>query len=174
VVLTIIIVLVMLVIGVGLTALYREVGLGRGEESESPSSPPSKSQWPLGGLTAGSRFAVPSDDTFTGFLAICTDDDDALGAMYSVAVVAEEWDYPMLIAIGKTFQANGWTDRLDGLPGNIGQYDLRIDQVQALQPATLPVVLFLNEGRLLDASPAMDSASLIATSFQHCRFGLTR
>ena len=196
--LTVIVIIVMLVIAGGLVALYREVGLGRDPVAEPtgappsspmgvppsspmgvpPSSPmgapPSTSEWPLRGLTVGSRLAIPADEPFTGFLALCADDADALGELYSAAVVAEEWGYPLLVAIAKTFRPTGWTDRLDGLPGNIGQYDMRIDEMRSLNPLRLPVVAFLNEGRLLDASVALNSPSSIATSFQHCRFGLTR
>jgi hypothetical protein len=178
-VLTVITIIVILVISGGLVALYREIGLGRGEAAErpdprSPVQPPPTSQWPLGNLAAGSQFAVPSEDPFTGLLALCSDDQDALGELYSAAVVAEEWGYPMLVAIAKTFRPTGWTDRLDGLPGNIGQYDMRVEEMRALNPVTLPIVAFLNEGRLLDASLLLDSPSTIAKSFQHCRFGLAR
>jgi hypothetical protein len=173
-VLTVIIIVVMLVISGGLVALYREVGLGRGEEAKGKSARPGNSKWPLGSVSAGSHFAIPSDEPFTGFLALVSDDQDALGELYSTAVVAEEWGYPVLVAIAKTSAPNGWIDRLDGLPGNIGWYDMRVDEMRALKPESLPVLAFVNEGRLLDASAQLDSPSTIATSFQHCRFGLTR
>ncbi|MEA2197816.1 MAG: hypothetical protein QOJ25_1867 [Solirubrobacteraceae bacterium] len=173
--LTVITIIVIVVIAGGLVALYREVGLGRGDGSEGPVARPATSPtWPFGNLASGSHFAIPSDDPFTGFLAFVSDDQDALGEIYSAAVVAEEWGYPMLIAIAKTFRPTGWTDRLDGLPGNIGQYDLRVDEMQALAPASLPVVAFVNDGRVLGASVLLDSPSTIATTFQHCRSGLTR
>jgi len=178
-VLTIIVVIVMLVIAGGLVALYREVGLGQGADGQPADAPrpaagANASGWPLGNVTVGGHLAIPSEDPFTGFFALCTDDTDALGELYSAAVVAEEWGYPMLVAIGKTPQPNGWIDRLDGLPGSIGQYDMRIDEVRALKPAHLPIIAFLNESRVLDASVGLDSPSSIAKSFQHCRFGLTR
>ncbi|MDQ6806673.1 MAG: hypothetical protein M3065_17295 [Actinomycetota bacterium] len=201
-VLTIIIIIVMLVIGVGLVALYREVGLGMGggggervdarpqqapstssawlQQAPSTSSawpqqaPSTSSAWPFGNLTVGSHYAIPTDNTYSGFLALCADDSDALGELHSAAVVAEEWGYPFLVAIAKTPQPNGWIDRLDTLPGNIGQYDIRVDEIRALKPVRLPVVAFLNEGRLLNASATLGSPSSIATSFQHCRYGLRR
>lgn len=173
-VLTIIIIIIALVLGFGLLALYREVGMGLDGEGGSTDARSSPSGWPLGSLTAGSHFAVPSDEPYTGFVALCADDDDALGELYSAAVVAEEWGYPFLVAIAKTLQPNRWIDRLDSLPGNIGQYDMRVEEMRALKPAQLPIVAFVNEGRLLDASTGLDSPSAIATSFQHCRFGLTR
>jgi hypothetical protein len=173
-VLTVIIIIVMLVISGGLVALYREVGLGRGEEGERTPARPASSKWPLGSLSAGSHFAIPSDEPFTGFLALVSDDQDALGELYSAAVVAEEWGYPVLVAIAKTYAPTGWIDRLDGLPGNIGWYDIRVDEMRALNPVSLPVIAFVNEGRLLDASVQLDSPSTIATIFQHCRYGLTR
>jgi hypothetical protein len=173
-VLTILIIIVMLVIGFGLVALYREVGLGRegdGGESVDAWRPPA-SNWPLGNLTVGSHVAIPTEDAFTGFLALCADDDNAFEEIYPAAVVAEDWGYPFLVAIAKTPQPNGWIGRLGTLPGDVGQYDMRVDQMRALQPVRLPVVVFVNEGRLLDASTTLDSPSTIATSFQHCRFGL--
>jgi hypothetical protein len=174
-VLTVIIVIVMLVIAGGLVALYREVTVGSAAaELQRTDAPPSAMQWPFGNLTVGNHVAVPSNDPFTGFLAVCADDKDALGELHSTAVVAEDWGYPLLVAIAKTPQPNGWTDRLDTLPGNIGQYDMRLDEMRSLKPARLPVVAFLNESRLLDASLALESPASIATSFQHCRFGLTR
>ena len=175
-VLTVIIIIVMLVIAGGLVALYREVGFGQGAgaDAERTEARPSPSGWPLGNLTVGNHVAIPSEEPFTGFFALCSDDQDALGELYSAAVVAEEWGYPMLVAIAKSLAPNGWVDRLDGLPGNIGQYDIRADELRALKPSRLPVIAFVNEGRLLDASVALDSPSSVATSFQHCRFGLTR
>jgi hypothetical protein len=122
----------------------------------------------------GSHFAIPSEDAYTGFVALCADDDDALGEIRTAAAVAEDWGYPFLVAIARTPQPNGWVGRLDSLPGNVGQYDLRVDQMRALKPSRLPILAFVNEGRLLDASTALDSPGAIATSFQHCRFGLTR
>ena len=183
-VLTVIIIVVMLVIAGGLVALYREVTVGSaaaeinrtapGSNGKGSDAPPAAFQWPLGNLTVGNHVAVPSDDPFTGFLAVCADDTDALGELHSTAVVAEDWGYPLLVAITKTPQPNGWTDRLDSLPGTVGQYDMRVDEMRSLKPTRLPVVAFLNESRLLDASTTLDSPSSIATSFQHCRFGLTR
>jgi hypothetical protein len=174
-VLTIIIIIVMLVIGFGLVALYREVGLGRGGDGAEPVAAwPPASNWPLGNLTVGSHVAIPTEDAFTGFVALCADDDNAFDEIYPAAVVAEDWDYPFLVGIARTSQPNGWTSRLETLPGNVGQYDMRVDQMRALQPVRLPVVVFVNEGRLLDASTTLDSSSAIATSFQHCRFGLPR
>jgi hypothetical protein len=185
-VLTIIVIIVMLVIAGGLVALYREVTVGSAAAELSKGmdaprtgaqrngAPPSAVQWPFGNLTVGNHVAVPSDDPYTGFLAVCADNEDALDELHSTAVVAEDWGYPLLVAIAKTPQPNGWTDRLDSLPGNIGQYDMRIDEMRSLKPARLPVVAFLNESRLLDASIALDSPSSIATSFQHCRSGLAR
>ncbi|HWF51071.1 MAG TPA: hypothetical protein VG294_10560 [Solirubrobacteraceae bacterium] len=174
-VLTIIIIIVMLVISFGLVALYREVGLGRGEGGgERFDAPPSASSWPLGNLRAGNHFAIPSEDAFTGFVALCADDDDALAEINQAALVADDWGYPFLVAIAKTPRPNGWINRLDALPGNVGQYDMRVDQMRALQPVSLPIVAFVNEGRLLDATTRLDSSSSIITTFQHCRFGLTR
>jgi hypothetical protein len=190
-VLTVIIVIVMLVIAGGLVALYREVTVGsaaaeinrmapgpgtaaKGRDAPGSDAPPAAFQWPFGNLTVGNHVAVPSPDPFTGFLAVCADDTDALGELHSTAVVAEDWGYPLLVAITKTPQPNGWTDRLDSLPGTVGHYDMRVDEMRSLKPARLPVVAFLNESRLLDASTTLDSPSSIATSFQHCRFGLTR
>jgi hypothetical protein len=174
-VLTIIIIIVMLVIGFGLVALYREVGLGRESEGGGPVDTwPPASNWPLGNLNVGSHVAIPTEDTYTGFVALCADDDDAFDEIYPAAVVAEDWGYPFLVAIARTPQPKGWTNRLETLPGDVGQYDMRVDQMRALQPVRLPVVVFVNEGRLLDASTKLDSPSSIATSFQHCRFGLAR
>jgi hypothetical protein len=176
-VLTVIIVIVMLVIAGGLVALYREVGLGslaQEGDTRRTDARPSLTGWPFGSLNVGSHFAVPSKEPFSGFLALCSDDQDALSDLHPAAVVAEDWGYPLLLAIAKTPQPNGWTDRLDSLPGNIGQYDIRSDELRSLKPARLPVVVFLNENRVLDASTGLDSTSSIATSFQHCRFGLTR
>lgn len=174
-VLTIIIIIVMLVISSGLVALYREVGVGRDEDGgERVDARSPASAWPLGNLTVGNHFAIPSEDAFTGFVALCADDDDALEEIYPAAVVAEDWGYPFLVAIAKTPQPNGWIDRLDTLPGDVGQYDMRVDQMRALKPVRLPIVAFVNEGRLLDASTTLDSQSSIITSFQHCRFGLAR
>jgi hypothetical protein len=174
-VLTIIIIIVMLVIGFGLVALYREIGLGRGGDGGEPVDvPPSASGWPLGNLTVGNHVVIPTEDAYTGFLALCADDDDALAEIHPAAVVAEDWGYPFLVAIAKTPQPNGWIDRLDTLPGEVGQYDMRVDQMRALKPVRLPIVAFINEGRLLDASTMLDSSSSIATTFQHCRFGLAR
>jgi hypothetical protein len=167
--LTALIIVVMLLIGFGLAALYREVGLGRGKAA--PSAP---SGWPFGNLAVGDDLTALPEDGFSGFLAICSDDVDALGELYSVAVVAEEWGYPLSVAIARTIQPIGWTDRLDGLPGNVTQHEMSIDAIGALAPVGLPVVVFLNDRRVLDASTALDSPSAIATSFQHCRFGLTR
>lgn len=173
-VLTIIIIVVMLVIAAGLVALYREVGLGRGEDEQGGDSRPASSGWPLGSVRKGAPFAIPSEEPFTGFLVLCSDDQDALGELYSVAVVAEEWGYPMLVAIAKTFRPTGWTERLDGLPGNIGQWDMRVDEVKALKPERLPIAAFINGGNTMDATLALDSPSTIARSFQHCRNGLAR
>jgi hypothetical protein len=176
-VLTIIIIIVMLVIAGGLVALYREVGLGSldpGVAARPTVTPLSTSGWPLGTLRVGSHFAVPSAEPFTGFLALCADDQDPLAELHSAAVVAEDWDYPLLVAIAKTTQPNGWTDRLDSLPGNIGHYVIRDDELRALKPARLPVVTFLNENRVLDASTGLESPSAVSTRFQNCRFGLTR
>lgn len=173
--LTAIIIVVMLVIAVGLVALYREVGLGKWATTErTDARPPSNPGWPLGTLAVGSHVAVPSEEPFTGFVALCADDQDTLGELHSAAVVAEDWGYPLLLAITRTPQPNGWISRLDDLPGNIGQYDMRVDQLRALQPSRLPVVVFLNESRLLEASDKLDSPATISTSFQHCRFGLAR
>jgi hypothetical protein len=173
-VLTVILIIVILVISGGLVALYREVGLGRATDPDGMATQSSTSQWPFQNLTVGRYVAVPSDDAFTGFVAFCADDDDALREIYSAAVVAEDWGYPILVAIAKTAQPNGWIDRLDSLPGNVGEYDMRVDEMRSLGPVSLPVVAFLNEGRLLDASVSLDSPSAIATSFQNCRFGLPR
>jgi hypothetical protein len=174
-VLTIIIIIVMLVISSGLVALYREVGLGRGEDGgQRVDALPSASSWPFGSLTVGNHFAIPGEDAFTGFVALCADDDDALAEIHQAALVADDWGYPFLVAVAKTPRPNGWIDRLDSLPGNVGQYDMRVDEMRALQPVSLPIVAFVNEGRLLDASTRLDSSSSIITSFQHCRFGLTR
>jgi hypothetical protein len=180
--LTVLIIIAMLVISGGLVALYREVGFGRfgdAPRSDAPSpttpsfvSPPSR--WPFENLSVGRHLAVPTEDAFTGFLALCADDDDAFAAVHSAAVVAEDWGYPLLVGIAKTARPNGWIDRLDGLPGNVGDYDMRVDEMRSLGPVQLPIVAFLNEGRLLDASVALESPSSIATSFHHCRFGLTR
>jgi hypothetical protein len=117
---------------------------------------------------------VPSEEPFTGFVALCSDDADALGELQSAAVVAEDWGYPMLVGVARTPQGNGWIDRLDSLPGDIGRYDMRVDQLRALQPTRVPVLVFLNESRLLDASVALDSPSSVSAGFQQCRFGLTR
>jgi hypothetical protein len=168
-VLTVLIIIVMLVIAGGLTALYREVGLGRDTEDS-----PSTSKWPFGNLAVGKDVAGFTDDPLTGFLALCTDDVDSLGALYSVAVVAEDWGYPLVVAVGKTLRPNGWTHRVDGLPGNVIQRDMRIEEVSALQPAGLPAVVFVNEGRVLEASLGLDSPSDVAKNFQRCRFGLPR
>jgi hypothetical protein len=175
-VLTAIIIVVMLIIAVGLVALYREVGLGQwagAERTEAP-RPVNPTGWPLGSLAVGSHVVVPTEEPFTGFLALCSDDQDALGELHSAAVVAEDWGYPMLVAVTKTAQPDGWVDGLDSLPGNIGHYAMRADQLRALKPSRLPVVVFLNESRLLEASVALDSPSSISNGFQHCRFGLTR
>lgn len=172
--LTVIVIIVMLVISSGLVALYREVGLGRGSAGERADTRPATDQWPFERLTVGRHVAVPSEDAFTGFVAFCADDDDAFAEINSAAVVAEDWGYPMVVAIAKTVQPNGWIGRLDGLPGNVGEYDMRVDEMRALGPVSLPIVAFLNEGRLLEASVALDSTSSIATTFQRCRFGLTR
>ena len=169
-VLTVLIIFVLVVIAIGLTALYREVGLGRGKDEPAASN----SHWPFGNLTSGNSITGLSDNAFTGFLAICSDDTDALGAIYSVAVVAEEWYYPLQVAVGRTLQPNGWRDRLESLPGNVTQREMSIDEIGSLQPSALPVAVFLNEGRVLDASLALDSPSAIARSFQRCRFGLAR
>ena len=167
--LTVLIIFVMVVIALGLTALYREVGLGRGKDA-----PTADSHWPFGNLTTGNSINGFSDGDFTGFLAICSDDTDALGAVYSVAVVAEEWDYPLQVAVGRTLQPIGWRDRLEGLPGNVTQREMSIDEIGSLKPSALPVAVFLNQGKVLDASLALDSPSMIARSFQRCRFGLAR
>jgi hypothetical protein len=172
-VLTVIIVIVMLMIGVGLTALYREVGLGRGA-ADAADAPAAPSRWPFGNLAVGNAIAGFPEDAFTGFLVICADDVDALGAVYSVAVVAEEWGYPLLVAVARTLKPNGWRDRLDGLPGNVSQHEMNVDAISSLKPAALPVTLFLNESRVVDASLAMDSPSAIATNFQRSRSGLKR
>jgi hypothetical protein len=189
-VLTVIIIVVMLVIAGGLVALYREVTVGSaaaeinrtdaaGTDAQRRDAPrsdaaPAAFQWPFGNLTVGNHVAVPSDEPFTGFLAVCADDTDALGELHSTAVVAEDWGYPLLVAITRTPQPSGWTNGLGTLPGTVGQYDMRVDEMRSLKPTRLPVVAFLNESRLLDASTTLDSPSSIATSFQHCRFGLTR
>jgi hypothetical protein len=174
-VLTIIIIIVMLVISSGLVALYREVGIGRdGDGGERVDARPPASGWPFGNLTVGSHVVIPAEDSFTGFVAMCADDDDAFGKIYPAAVVAEDWGYPFLVAITRTPQPNGWIDRLETLPGNVGHYDMRVDQMRALKPVLLPVLAFVNEGRLLDASTKLDSPGSIVTSFQHCRFGLAR
>jgi hypothetical protein len=176
-VLTIIIIIVMLVIGFGLVALYREVGLGRegnGNGGERFGAQPPPSGWPLGNLSVGSHVAIPTEEAYTGFVALCADDDDAFREIYPAAVVAEDWGYPFLVAIAKTAQPDGWIDRIDNLPGHIGTYDMRVDQMRALQPVRLPVLVFVNEGRLLDASARLDSPGEIVSSFQHCRFGLPR
>ena len=173
--LTVLIILVMLVIGGGLTALYREVGLGRGEEEgPGPAAPSSTSKWPFGNLAVGNDIPGLTNDPFTGFLAVCTDDVDAIAALYSVAVVAEEWGYPLLVAVGKTLRPNGWINRLDSLPGNVSQQEMRADQLSSLKPARVPVLVFMNEGRVLNASLALESPSVIATNFQRCRFGIAR
>jgi len=175
-VLTVVIVIVMLVIAGGLVALYREVGLGSFEpaDAQRTEAGPSGSAWPLGNLTVGNHVAVPSEAPFTGFLALVADDEDALGELRSTAVVAEDWGYPLLVAIGRSSKPNGWTAGLDSLPGNIGHYEMRSDELRSLKPVRLPVIAFLNESRLLDASTALDSPSSVAASFQHCRFGLAR
>jgi hypothetical protein len=172
--LTVILILIMIVIGVGLTALYREVGLGRDKEESSSSSPSSPSKWPFGNLATGNEIPGFSDDSFTGFVAFCTDQVDSLGELYSVAVVAEEWDYPLQIAIGKSPKPTGWAHRLDAMPGNTSQQEINIERIGALKPAQLPALVFLNEGRVLDASVALESPTAIAGAFQRCRFGLAR
>lgn len=172
--LTVIVIIVMLVISGGLVALYREVGLGLGSDGESADARPSSDGWPFERLTVGRHVAVPTEDAFTGFVAFCADDDNAYDEIHSAAVVAEDWGYPMLVAIAKTAQPIGWIGRLDSLPGNVGEYDMRVDEMRSLGPVSLPIVAFLNEGRLLDASVALDSTASIAASFQRCRFGLTR
>jgi hypothetical protein len=173
-VLTVIVIVVMLVISGGLVALYREVGLGRESTGESPDPRPPTDQWPFERLTVGRHVAVPTEDAFTGFVGFCADDADAFAEINSAAVVAEDWGYPMLVAIAKTVQPNGWIDRLDNLPGHVGEYSMRVDEMRSLGPVSLPIVAFLNEGRLLEASVALDSPSSIAASFQRCRFGLAR
>jgi hypothetical protein len=117
-VLTVLIIFVLVVIAIGLTALYREVGLGRGKDEPAASN----SHWPFGNLTSGNSITGLSDNAFTGFLAICSRRRRTPSeAIYSVAVVAEEWGYPLLVAVARTLQPNGWRDRLDGLPGNVTQ-----------------------------------------------------
>jgi hypothetical protein len=172
--LTVIIIIVMLVISSGMVALYREVGLGRGSDGEEMDPRHPTDQWPFERLTVGRHVALPTEDGFTGFVAFCADDADAFEELNAAAVVAEDWGYPMIVGIAKTVQPNGWIDRLDGLPGNVGEYDMRVDEMRALGPVGLPIVAFVNEGRLLEASVALDSTASIASSFQRCRFGLTR
>jgi hypothetical protein len=170
--LTVLIILVAILIGVGLTALYREVGLGR-ETSDAPSSAP-KAKWPFGKLSVGGPVPGIADESFTGFMAMCTDEVDSLGELYAAAVVAEDWAYPLAIAVGHGMRSNGWTHRLDGLPGNVMHQQLSMDRIAELQPVQLPVLLFINEGKVLDASADLQSATAIANNFQRCRFGIAR
>jgi hypothetical protein len=164
--LTHLIIVIMLVIGFGLVALYREVGVGRDADITSG--------WPFGNLPVGGPLGGLPDDAFTGFLAICTDDADAFAAINSVAVVAEDWDYPVHVAVGRTLRPNGWKDRIDTLPGNVSRQEMSMPEITSLQPADLPVVVFLQDGRVLDASLEMGSPGEIAGTFQRCRFGLAR
>lgn len=173
-VLTILVIIVALVIAGGLVALYREVGLGRASDLAFDEASDVESDWPFQSLAVGNVIAGVADNSFTGFVTICSDDVDARGALNSVAVVAEDWDYPVLVAVGRTGRANGWKDHLETLPGKISLKELTIHQVNMLKPAALPVVVFLMDGRVLDASLDVASPSAISSSFQRCRFGLPR
>ena len=143
-------------------------------QASNASSSPAAPAWPFGNFSQGAEFDIPSDDPYTGFLVVCSDDQDASREVSSVASVAAQWDYPMLMAIGRTFRGTGWTDRLDGLRGNVGQYDMRVDEIQALRPVRLPIVAFVSDGRVVEASAQLDSPSAIATSFQSHRSGVAR
>jgi hypothetical protein len=149
------------VLGVAVLALYRQFGLlGRQIDIES--------RWPFQEFTVGQ--AMPASlleaSEFTGLVIFCADDNDAFGAIFSVSVVASEWNCQLLVVIGQTAQSSGWTSRLDMLSG-FTRMTVGVSEIRSLIPSRLPVALYLDQGHLVEASIALSSPSIIAERFQY-------
>ncbi|MGH2869529.1 MAG: hypothetical protein ACRDNK_18440 [Solirubrobacteraceae bacterium] len=128
-------------------------------------------QWPFAGLMAGHDAAtlLGAVANYSGFVLLCTDEVDATGAVFSLSVMAAEWDEELLIAqVVQVNESLGWLERIS----NRSDLDLAVSEVAsaslaAMKPVQLPVGAYLRDGRLLDASSALQSPSVIANRFAH-------
>jgi hypothetical protein len=159
---TIILGFVVTVLTIAIGGLYRDLGnMARQHDIES--------RWPFSNLSVGQQltFELGSTPDFSGFVVLCSDDVDALGAVFSVTTIAQEWALPLVIAIVDTGRPTGWTSRLPQVAGALTVVDDALGRIRELRPARLPVCAYLREGRVLDASLALESPSIVASRFEH-------
>jgi hypothetical protein len=152
---------VVAILAIAVLALYRQFGLlGRQIDIES--------RWPFGEFAVGQAMPGSLLDTanFTGLAVLCADDIDAFGAIFSVSVVASEWNCPFLVVVGQTSQPTGWTSRLDMLSG-LTRVVVNVSEIRSLAPSRLPLALYLDQGHLVEASIALSSPSVVAERFQY-------
>jgi hypothetical protein len=144
-------------------ALYRQVGLlGRQMDIDS--------RWPFANLAVGQAMPGLSsgeNPSFTGFCVLCADNSDALGAVFSVSVVARDWDRATIVVLGQTAAPTGWALHLSDTITDVTCLPVDLEVARALSPSRLPVAVYVHEGRVLDASVALASPSVVAERFQH-------
>jgi hypothetical protein len=157
-----------LALAVAVFALYRMVAASNIQLGNGPSV----TRWPFSGLMVGHEASalLGAPSNYSGFILLCADDTDALGAVYSTSVIANEWDENLVVAQVASSQPSGWLTRSDHpLVSELWATVTEVTQesLTLMKPDQLPICVYLREGRVVDASPTIASPSLIASRFTH-------
>lgn len=127
-----------------------------------------ESRWPFANAANGSRFPLlPEDDRFSGFLVVASDNKDAVAEIVSVSLVAKRWSRNVRIIVADTGEAKPWLADLGVLRPPPPVEHVPIATVTALRPSRFPFACYVDGGRLLDATVALSSPSVVAERFTY-------
>lgn len=153
-------------LSLALGALYRM--LGKPSAKDLPTL-----IWPLPKVMPGQKLDImfePLSSTvalklpLTGFCLFVTEAQDMFSTITSAVIVADTWKYPLLI-VTRDSEESEWFAHL---PHNMQERvaHMSIADFQELEIKYVPTLVFLRDGRVVDAVAGLQSPSTVKDFFQ--------